>query len=58
MGALGYVPNIVQNEAVLATLNAGMHAVPGVFFIIGAILFYFYKIDRSSHEASLAKLQG
>ncbi len=58
MSAVGYVAGAEQNSAVLGTFNAGMHLVPAIFFFLGAFLFYFYRIDKNNHEASLEKLQG
>jgi len=56
VGAQGYVPGVAQNEAVLNTFNAGMHIVPGVFFLLGAFAYTFYNIDKKSHEENLAAL--
>lgn len=58
MGAMGYVAGVAQSESVLNLFNVGMHLLPGIGFIVGAIVYYFYKIDKDSHEADLNKLQG
>lgn len=58
MGAMGYVAGSAQNDSVLNLFNVGMHLLPGIAFILGAVIYYFYKIDRDSHEADLSRLQG
>lgn len=57
MQGAGYVAGAVQNAAVLNVFNCSMHLVPAIFFLIGAVLFWFYRIDRSTHEAHLAELE-
>ncbi len=59
--ATGYVPNVVQNGAVLTSINLMMSVVPGAVGFIYLVVMAFYKIsDREYHviNAELAKVRG
>lgn len=60
-GLLGYVPNAVQNTAVMTGINTMMSIVPGVVALVYALLMVAYpisdrKYDQIKHE--LAQRQG
>ncbi|MDO5411010.1 MAG: glycoside-pentoside-hexuronide (GPH):cation symporter [Lachnospiraceae bacterium] len=48
MDKQGYVPNSVQNEAVLNTINFGISMIGGIAALILVIIFAFYKLNEEN----------
>jgi sugar (glycoside-pentoside-hexuronide) transporter len=57
IAARGYAPGGDQPEAVISAMRSSVTLWPGLIMIIGVIAFYFYKLDKSSHEAALKELE-
>lgn len=54
LGAVGYVPNAAQPEAVVLTLKVLYALVPSLFNLLGLWVAWHYPIDRAAHERILA----
>jgi fructokinase len=50
LGYAGYESNIVQNEAVLSVMKHGFSTIPGIFWVLTAIVLFFYKLNRRSYN--------
>ncbi len=57
LGALSYNPNGIQSSSTLTAINIIMFVVSGVSAIAIGILFLAYKLDYSSFEQVLKKLE-
>ena len=50
LGAVGYVPNAAQPEAVVLTLKILYALVPSLFNLLGLWVAWHYLIDKAAHE--------
>ena len=57
LGSVGYQPNVAQTPQVVLTLKILYALVPALFNILGIIIALFYPLNRSSHQALVARLQ-
>ena len=53
----GYVPNAVQNQTALTTMNAMMNLMPAILCAIGFVVFLFYKLDGKTHAKIVQDLK-
>jgi GPH family glycoside/pentoside/hexuronide:cation symporter len=58
LGAVGYVPNAAQPEAVVLTLKILYALVPSLFNLLGLWVAWHYPIDKAAHEKILAAVRA
>jgi sugar (glycoside-pentoside-hexuronide) transporter len=57
LAALGYQPGgDVQTEGVLSLIRGSITVWPGIMLFVGVFAFFMIKINRQTHEETLAKL--
>lgn len=50
LGIAGYEPNVVQNETVAAVIHHSFSTVPGILWIVTAIILFFYRLDKKKYN--------
>lgn len=50
LGAAGYVSNAVQNEEVLSIMRHAFSTIPGVLWVLTAVVLFFYKLNRKKYN--------
>jgi Na+/melibiose symporter-like transporter len=58
LSIVGYVPNVEQTDKVKLSINLLMTFVPGVFYILGAMLFGSLKVNRESFAQILKDIEA
>jgi len=58
LGAVGYVPNAAQPEAVVLTLKILYALVPSLFNLLGLWVAWHYPINKAAHEKILAAVRA
>ena len=58
LGAVGYVPNAAQPEAVVLTLKILYALVPSLFNLLGLWVAWHYPIDKAAHEKILEAVRA
>ena len=58
LGAVGYVPNAAQPEAVVLTLKILYALVPSLFNLLGLWVAWHYPIDKVAHEKILEAVRA
>ena len=58
LGAVGYVPNAAQPEAVVLTLKILYALVPSLFNLFGLWVAWHYPIDKAAHEKILEAVRA
>ena len=58
LGAVGYVPNQVQNPQVIAVIKWSFTIVPGVLWIITAGVLMMYRINKKNYDQILRELHA
>lgn len=58
LGAVGYVPNATQPEAVVLTLKILYALVPSLFNLLGLWVAWHYPIDKAAHEKILEAVRA
>ena len=58
LGAVGYVPNAAQPEAVVLTLKILYALVPSLFNLLGLWVAWHYPIDKATHEKILEAVRA
>lgn len=57
LGAFGYVANQQQNETVLAVIKHSFTTVPGVLWIITAVVLYFYRLNKKAYNQIVEEIK-
>lgn len=57
LGACGYAANQQQNAAVLAVIKHSFTTVPGILWIVTAIVLFFYRLNRKSYNKIVEEIQ-
>ncbi len=57
LGSFGYVANTQQNPAVLAVIKHSFTTVPGVLWIITAVVLYFYRLNKKAYNKIVQEIQ-
>lgn len=57
LGACGYSSNQQQNPAVLAVIKHSFTTVPGVLWIITAVVLFFYRLNKRSYNKIVKEIQ-
>lgn len=57
LGKYGYVANGQQNAAVLAIMKHAFTTIPGVLWIVTAVVLFFYRLNKKRYNEIMADLQ-
>jgi glucuronide carrier protein/probable glucitol transport protein GutA len=57
LGAVGYVPNEVQNPTVLAVIKWSFTIIPGLLWVVTAAVLMLYNINKSNYKEIITILQ-
>lgn len=57
LGALNFVPNAAQNPAVQSAMHHAFSTIPGVLWLITAVVLFFYRINKNSYNKMVSDLQ-
>lgn len=57
LGACGYMANQQQNEVVLAVIKHSFTTIPGILWIVTAIVLFFYRLNRKSYNKIVMEIQ-
>ena len=57
LGAFGYVANQQQNETVLSVIKHSFTTVPGVLWIITAVVLYFYRLNKKAYNQIVEEIK-
>ena len=58
LGLFGYVANVQQNPAVLAVIKHSFTTVPGILWIVTAIVLYFYRLNKKNYNRIVEEIQA
>lgn len=58
LSGLSFVANGVQNSAVQATMHHSFSTIPGVLWIITAVVLFFYQINKKSYNKIITELNS
>lgn len=57
LGACGYVANAQQNTVVLAVMKHSFTTIPGMLWIVTAIVLFFYRLNRRKYNQIVSEIQ-
>lgn len=57
LGACGYAANQQQNPVVLAVMKHAFTTIPGVLWVVTAVVLYFYRLNKKSYHAIVKEIQ-
>ena len=57
LGKYGYVANQVQNPAVLSIMRHSFTTIPGVLWIVTAIVLFFYRLNKKRYNEIVEDLK-
>ena len=57
LGSMGYAANQQQNPAVLAVMKHSFTTVPGLLWIITALVLYFYRLNKKTYHTIVQEIQ-
>lgn len=57
LGACGYVANVQQNAAVLAVMKHSFTTIPGILWVITAVVLFFYRLNKKSYNKIVAEIK-
>lgn len=58
LGMFGYTANVGQNPAVLAVIRHSFTTVPGVLWIVTAVVLYFYRLNKKAYNQIIEELHN
>ena len=58
LSALSFAPNQVQNAAVQNAMHYAFSLLPGVLWLITAIVLFFYRISKRSYNQIMSELNA
>lgn len=58
LGKFGYAANQQQNESVLMVMKHAFSTVPGIFWIVTAIVLYFYRLNKKRYNEIVEELKN
>lgn len=50
LGSAGYEANAVQNDTVLSIMRHSFSTIPGVFWVITAVVLFFYRLNKKNYN--------
>ena len=57
LGSCGYVANQQQNPVVLAVIKHSFTTVPGILWIVTAVVLFFYRLNKKSYNKIVKEIQ-
>lgn len=57
LGKFGYVANQHQNDAVLAVMKHASTTIPGMLWIVTAVVLFFYRLNRKYYNEIVEELK-
>ena len=57
LGMFGYAANQQQNAAVLSVIKHSFTTVPGILWIITAVVLYFYRLNKKTYNKIVHEIQ-
>lgn len=57
LGASGYVANQQQNEVVIGVIKHSFTTIPGILWIVTAVVLFFYRLNRKSYNKIVEEIQ-
>lgn len=57
LGACGYAANVQQNDAVLAVMKHSVTTMPGILWIVTAVVLFFYRLNKKSYNKIVKEIQ-
>ena len=57
LGSCGYIANQQQNPMVLAVIKHSFTTVPGVLWIVTAVVLYFYRLNKKAYNQIVQEIQ-
>lgn len=57
LGSLGYLANQQQSPAVLAVMKHSFTTVPGILWIVTALVLYFYRLNKKTYHQIVQEIQ-
>ena len=54
----GYVANQQQNSAVLSVIRHSFTTVPGILWVVTAVVLLFYRLNKTTYNKIIAELQS
>lgn len=57
LGKFGYVANEAQNSAVLSVMKHAFTTIPGVFWIVTAVVLFFYRLNKKRYNEIMEDLK-
>ncbi|MDD3218747.1 MAG: MFS transporter [Lachnospiraceae bacterium] len=56
LGGAGYVANVEQNQTVLAIMKHAFTTIPGVLWVVTAVVLFFYRLNKKSYNKIVAEI--
>lgn len=50
LGMAGYVSNTAQNETVLSIMRHSFSTIPGIFWVLTAVVLFFYRLNKRNYN--------
>ena len=57
LGACGYAANTQQNPVVLAVMKHSFTTIPGILWVITAVVLFFYRLNKKSYNRIVKEIQ-
>lgn len=57
LGACGYVANVKQNAMTLAVMKHAFTTIPGMLWILTAVVLFFYRLNRKAYNKIVKEIQ-
>jgi Na+/melibiose symporter-like transporter len=57
LGKYEYVANQTQNEAVLSIMKHAFTTIPGVLWIVTAVILFFYRLNKKRYNEIMEDLK-
>ena len=58
LGKYGYVANQVQNPEVIAVMKHAFSTIPGILWIVTAVVLFFYRLNKKRYNEIVEDLKN
>ena len=58
LGKYGYIANQAQNAIVLSIMNHAFTTIPGVLWIVTAVVLFFYRLNKKRYNEIVEELKN
>ena len=58
LGKYGYVANQVQNPEVIAVMKHAFSTIPGILWIVTAVVLFFYRLNKKRYNQIVEDLKN